>query len=100
MPCEGAPVNSVPKYECALPLSPISNNIEREIFPNVNEENEEKTEETTLPKIRRKPNEPTKSEREAHEVCHLPFRSWCRHCVKARGKNWPHINPNDRKLPG
>jgi hypothetical protein len=25
-----------------------------------------------------------------HEHTHLPFRSWCRHCVRGRGKEMPH----------
>ena len=32
------------------------------------------------------PLEPTKEEREEHEKTHLPFRNWCRHCVRGRGK--------------
>ena len=32
------------------------------------------------------PREPTKEEKEEHEKTHLPFRSWCRHCVRGRGK--------------
>ena len=32
------------------------------------------------------PREPTKAEREEHDKTHLPFRSWCRHCVRGRGK--------------
>ena len=32
------------------------------------------------------PREPTKEEREDHEQLHIPFRSWCRHCVRGRGK--------------
>ena len=27
---------------------------------------------------------------EQHELTHLPFRSWCRHCVRAKGKESPH----------
>ena len=26
----------------------------------------------------------------AHEVTHLPFRSWCSHCVRGRGKSFQH----------
>ena len=26
----------------------------------------------------------------AHEVCHVPFRSWCSHCVRGRGKSFSH----------
>ena len=31
------------------------------------------------------PKLPTKAEVEAHEMTHLPFRNWCRHCIKGRG---------------
>eukprot|EP00972_Heterocapsa_arctica_P090949 13417606-Heterocapsa_arctica.AAC.1 len=33
---------------------------------------------------------PTKREREEHEALHLPYRSWCKHCVRGRGRNRPH----------
>ena len=36
------------------------------------------------------PGEPTKEERSAHEATHMPFRSWCRHCVRGRGVAAPH----------
>ena len=32
------------------------------------------------------PREPSKEEREEHEKTHLPFRNWCQHCVRGRGK--------------
>ena len=32
------------------------------------------------------PKEPTSEERKVHELTHLPFRSWCRHCIRGRGK--------------
>ena len=38
------------------------------------------------PKRRADPREPTQREREEHEVTHMPYRNWCRHCVKGRGK--------------
>ena len=34
--------------------------------------------------------EPSKRERQEHELTHLPYRSWCRHCVRGRGKNDAH----------
>ena len=37
------------------------------------------------PMNKQDPKEPTKVEREEHEKTHLPFRSWCRHCVRGRG---------------
>ena len=33
---------------------------------------------------------PSEAEVEQHELTHLPFRSWCRHCVRAKGKESPH----------
>ena len=35
------------------------------------------------------PKMPTVEERREHELTHLPYRSWCRHCVKGRGKEEP-----------
>ena len=32
------------------------------------------------------PTEPTEQERLVHELTHLPFRSWCEFCVKAKSK--------------
>ena len=32
----------------------------------------------------------SEAEVEQHELTHLPFRSWCRHCVRAKGKESPH----------
>ena len=33
---------------------------------------------------------PSEAEVEQHELTHVPFRSWCRHCVRAKGKECPH----------
>jgi hypothetical protein len=30
-----------------------------------------------------------------HNLTHLPYRSWCRHCVKGRGKELPHRRLQD-----
>ena len=32
------------------------------------------------------PGQPSRAEREQHELTHIPFRSWCPHCVRGRGK--------------
>ena len=40
-----------------------------------------------LPKKLRMPSE---TEVEAHNKTHIPFRSWCKWCVSARGANLPH----------
>ena len=36
------------------------------------------------------PKLPSKAEVEEHQKTHLPFRSWCRHCVRGRGVEEPH----------
>ena len=41
---------------------------------------------------------PTKAEREEHEKTHLPFRSWCRHCVRGRGKEMPHRSSSEETV--
>ena len=38
----------------------------------------------------RKPTEPSRADREKHELTHLPFEEWCRHCVMARSQCAPH----------
>ena len=38
----------------------------------------------------RDPGQPTPAEKEEHEKTHIPFRSWCRHCVRGGGKELPH----------
>ena len=42
---------------------------------------------------------PTDKEIEEHVVNHLPFRSWCRHCVKGKAHSLPHRvkSSEDRK---
>ena len=36
------------------------------------------------------PKEPSEEERKEHETTHLPYRSWCKHCVGGRGKDAAH----------
>ena len=37
-----------------------------------------------------KPVTPTRLEREQHELTHIKYETWCRHCVMTRGQNDPH----------
>jgi hypothetical protein len=50
-------------------------------------------------KVRAKiaPKAPTKQERLDHDATHLPYRSWCKHCVRGRGRNTPHRAAKDEK---
>ena len=41
-------------------------------------------------RIVRSPKEPTKQEILEHSVTHVPYRSWCPHCVAAAAKSTPH----------
>ena len=34
--------------------------------------------------------EPTAAEREEHNLTHVPYRAWCKHCVRGRGKSEAH----------
>jgi hypothetical protein len=36
------------------------------------------------------PDTPTAEEIDRHNISHLPYRGWCRHCVLGRGKNTAH----------
>ena len=42
-------------------------------------------------RVGRKPHEPTRQEREEHEVDHEPYRAWCQACVAGRGRAQYHI---------
>ena len=42
---------------------------------------------------------PCAAEVEEHMICHLPFRSWCSHCVRGKGVSGRHLRRNARE-PG
>ena len=44
------------------------------------------------------PKLPSKAEIEEHELTHLPYRNWCKHCVSGRGKESPHKKVKDKQL--
>ena len=43
-----------------------------------------------LPKLLPAPYIPTRQERLEHEVTHVPYRSWCDHCVRGKGRSTQH----------
>ena len=49
----------------------------------------EAEEEMRRPKPAGRPYTPTRAEVYEHEVTHLPYRSWCKHCVHGRGVSSP-----------
>ena len=54
------------------------------------EDEEAQEEEAKVPKPARDPGAPTQAMIEAHAALHLPFRSWCPHCVAGRRDGAPH----------
>ena len=36
------------------------------------------------------PRRPTQAEVDLHELHHVPYRNWCHHCVRGRGKDFDH----------
>ena len=42
------------------------------------------------PKKNTKVHSPSREEVEDHERTHCPFKAWCTHCVRGRGRNLPH----------
>ena len=54
------------------------------------EDVEDANEESTEPKIMRAPRMPSREEVESHMATHVPFRSWCKRCVRGKSKGNPH----------
>ena len=50
----------------------------------------EESEETRRPKHRALPANVIKEEFDAHQLTHLPFRSWCDHCVRGKSVDDAH----------
>ena len=62
-----------------------STNNENTVYPEIGP-----SEAAMKPKMILLPVEPTATERALHEITHLPYRSWCKHCVAGKGKQTPH----------
>ena len=45
------------------------------------------------------PGEPSEHERRLHELTHLPYRDWCEHCVRSKGRQSHAVKKkkNDRQ---
>ena len=53
-------------------------------------EQEPEYSEGRIPRVTRGPREPTRLEREMHDVSHLAPRDWCSHCRRGRGISGAH----------
>ena len=69
------------------PLSPLPTCL----YPSEVVEDEGIDDEVRVPKIRRAPDEPTDEERRVHDILHLPYRSWCDLCIKAKAESNPQF---------
>ncbi len=63
---------------------------------------DEDAEEGRAARVMKDPEAPSREEIERHNITHLPYRSWCPHCVRGRGRARPHqghAGGGDRELP-
>ena len=44
------------------------------------------------------PRKPSEADVIEHNMTHLPYRSWCRHCVRGRGEELPHLSGGDAPI--
>ena len=51
---------------------------------------------TRAPRAERQPGQPTEEERASHELTHLPFKSWCGHCVSSRSRRDAHHQDGEK----
>ena len=102
---EGADVGREGEHEDALfdrMLQPFDQDVEEKGEEEEKEEEVEDEEaEAINPRVVKAPVKPTTQEVEAHMTTHLPYRSWCAHCVrgKARGKPHPKASSSGKTIP-
>ena len=46
--------------------------------------------EARRPKFEKLKSQPSKEEVEEHELTHMPYRSWCAHCIRGKAEAGPH----------
>ena len=86
---------TTPAAECAAlgPVRPgLDLNSEGAVNVDSSADGEIEAEEAKNSKGTRGPAKPTKQEREDHERDHIPFRSWCAHCMRGKAKASGHAS--------
>ena len=68
----------------------VDEDIEKVMWDALGKNEKESSEEAAVVKAVKKEHEPTEKEVEEHMITHLPYRSWCTHCVKGKAKGHPH----------
>ena len=95
-PSDGAPLCPNPKAaRLAVEAPPIS-----VPDPDATPMQLEESEEALRPKHKALPPNVSKEEYDSHQLTHLPFRSWCDHCVKGKAvddAHRPRIDPHRRE---
>ena len=75
--------------QCEVPSTPVRpvelevGDVESKDFEEIKCE-EKESDEARAPEVLRDPGTPTQKEMEEHNITHLPFRSWCPHCIAGR----------------
>ena len=69
-----------------------------ESLPEVGEDLVDVDESAEVKRVLKHPGDPTAEEYEAHRVDHLPYRSWCPHCVAGKATGRQHRSIRDRPL--
>ena len=75
-----------------VPVRPLVAPVDEESAPmedgegGEDESMQEKAEEERRPLLRKSENQPSSQEVQEHMKTHIPYRSWCAHCV--RGRVW------------
>lgn len=54
-------------------------------------QDDDEEEEARRQRSARDPGEPTREEREEHDLTHIPFRPWCEACIRGKGKRKPSL---------
>ena len=75
-----------------VPSDPKERDAEKSRFMDAEDsEDEEEEKIAARVRVRMAPHEPSMRERIEHEATHIPYRSWCVHCVRGRGRNTKHL---------
>ena len=86
-------VSSLPVRPCEFEVGEVENEDFEEIMCE-----EQESEEARAPEVLRDPGAPTKKEMEEHYTTHLPFRSWCPHCVAGKAQDRPHRMKKEEQM--
>ena len=68
---------------CEPCIDPLEEGLEEAILA----EDDECEDVGEKPKVLRDPGLPSKRQREEHDATHIPYRSWCSHCVRGSGRD-------------